>query len=228
MKIERKDGLFRGDMGPTLPVEVKEVSEKGEFAGYASIFGNEDDGHDIVQAGAFAESLTKWPAEKVRMLYQHDSSEVIGKYTVMREDQKGLYCEGRLFLGVQRAREVYELMSEGAIEGLSIGYRTREYEMDRVRDVRTLIKVDLKEVSIVTFPMNELAGISLVKHDGRLPTERDFERYLTRDAGFSAQQAKAIIANGYKSLIHAERDAGEGDDKGLAQALVEAAQRMRS
>jgi HK97 family phage prohead protease len=227
---ETKDGLFKGNFGGSLPIEVKEISTDGEFEGYASHFGVVDQGMDMMMAGAFEESLSQTPADKIRMLYHHDPREVIGKYTEVREDSTGLYVKGRLFLKVQRGLETYELMKERAIEGLSIGYRTKRYENDNDTGVRKLHAVALMEISVVTFPMEQTAGIMLVKHDGRLPTEREFERYLTRDAGFSAQEAKAIIANGYKSLDTTERDAGyvSNDSAGLAQIIRQATALMRS
>ncbi|WP_082899222.1 HK97 family phage prohead protease [Sulfitobacter sp. EhC04] len=227
--LELKDGLFKGDLGGALQIDTKAVSENGEFEGYASHFNVVDQGDDMMMAGAFKESLSQIPAEKVRMLYHHDPREVIGKYTEIREDATGLFVKGRLFLSVQRGKEVHELMKERAIEGLSIGYRTKRYEIDRDNGVRRLLAVDLREISVVTFPMEAMAGITLVKHDGSLPTEREFERYLTRDAGFTAQQAKAIIADGYKSLNKAARDAGQGsDDAGFSQLLQQATALLRA
>lgn len=227
-KIETKDGgLFRGDFGAVQPLETKDVSESGEFEGYGATFGNVDQGGDVLMQGAFLESLKTIPAERVRMLYQHDSREVIGKFTEIREEPRGLYVKGRLFLKVQRAKEVHELMLEKALEGLSIGYRTEEDEYDKLTGTRRLKRVSLREVSVVTFPMNEMAGVTLVKARGSLPTEREFERYLTRDAGFSAQEAKAIIASGYKKL-KTERDAGQSDDDGLAGLLRDAAALLKA
>lgn len=225
--IERKEGLFRGDFGPTIDIEVKELSESGEFEGYGAIFNSADQGRDVIEPGAFKQSLMDIPPARVRMLYQHDPREVIGKYTEIREDEKGLYCKGRLFLNIQRGKEVAELMREKAIEGLSIGYRTQYAEPDRDRGLRLLKKVSLLEISVVTFPMHPDAGIKLVKHDGTLPSERDLEDWLARDAGFSRQDAKAIIANGYKSLIKTERDAGGSVDVALNDAFKDAAARLR-
>jgi hypothetical protein len=229
-RLETKDGLFKGNFGGSLPIEVKELTANGEFEGYASHFGVVDQGMDMMMAGAFEESLSQIPADKVRMLYHHDPREVIGKYTEIREDNTGLYVKGRLFMKVQRAAETYELMMERAIEGLSIGYRTKRYEDDNDTGVRKLHAVNLMEISVVTFPMEQMAGITMVKHDGKLPTEREFERYLTRDAGFSAQEAKAIIADGYKSLNTTARDASTGNDDnaGLAQILQRATALMRA
>lgn len=227
--LERKDQLFKGDLGGALSFEMKDVSESGEFEGYASHFNVIDQGDDMMLPGAFKDSLAVTPAEKVRMLYHHDPREVVGKYSEMREDDTGLYIKGRLFLKLQRAQEIHELMKEKALEGLSIGYRTKEFSYEKDSSVRKLIAVDLREVSIVTFPMEELAGITLVKNAGTLPTEREFERYLTRDAGYSVQQAKAIIASGYKSLLNAARDAGQDSDQSdLTRIMKEATALLRA
>lgn len=223
--LDRKDGLFRGDyLEPTL-LDLKELDETGEFEGFAATFGDVDAGNDIVMAGAFRETLVKRPAPKIKMLFQHRPDEIIGKWLEARETDRGLQVKGKLFLNIRRAAEVHELMQEHQLEGLSIGYRTQEYEIDRDLGVRRLKKVDLREVSVVTFPMNEHTAVSLVKGD-TLPTEREFERFLVRDAGFSAQQAKGIIAHGYKSLISV-RDAGCGD-AGLSAALRQATARLRA
>lgn len=229
-RLETKDGLFKGNFGGSIPIEVKQLTEEGEFEGFASHFGVVDQGNDMMMSGAFEESLSQTPAEKVRMLYHHDPREVIGRYSEIRETDVGLYVKGRLFLKIQRAMEIYEMMKERAIEGLSIGYRTKRYEDNNDTGVRKLHAVDLLEISVVTFPMEQTAGITLIKHDGRLPTEREFERYLMRDAGFGAQEAKAIIANGYKSLNTTARDAGNGnnDNAGLAQILQQATALMRA
>lgn len=224
MRLERKDGQYAGQKGFTLPLDVKLLTDTGEFEGYASTFGNEDLGADIVMSGAFSESLTKRPAEKVKMLYQHWSDKIIGKWTDLREDSKGLYAKGKLFLNVQLGREVHEIMREGQLDGMSIGFRTLVDEWDREKNVRRLLKVDLKEISVVTFPMNEEATVSLVKGD-KLPTERELEQHL-RDAGFSAQQAKTIISSGYKSL-KPKRDAGGCGEQDLIEALREAARAAR-
>ncbi|MCF1502186.1 HK97 family phage prohead protease [Afifella sp. H1R] len=215
--FERKESRFEGHMSAPVELEMKLLSEEGEFEGYGSIFNTVDHGGDIVMPGAFSASIGKRGAAGIKMLFQHDTRDIIGKWLEIREDAKGLYCKGRLFLGIQRGREAYELMREKALDGLSIGFRTIVDQWDREDDVRRLIEVDLREISAVTFPMHEGATVSLVKGD-QLPTEREFERWLVRDAGFSARQAKAIVASGYKSLQR-ERDAGTGDETGLLEAI---------
>ncbi|WBU61818.1 HK97 family phage prohead protease [Paracoccus albus] len=122
--------------------------------GYASRFGLPDQGGDIVAPGAFAASLAKLAArgDKVRMLWQHDPAKPIGVWDEIREDETGLFVRGRLLEGVTLAQEAATLIEAGAIDGLSIGYRTIRAEKDG-KGCRVLREVELWEVSLVTFPM---------------------------------------------------------------------------
>lgn len=194
--------------------ELKSLDESGAFEGYGSVFGVKDSYDEIVAPGAFAESLAsgKMPA----LLWQHRSGEPIGVYTAMAEDNIGLKVTGQLALKTARGAEAYELLKMGAISGLSIGFVTREDSYDRVSGVRTLKKVDLWEVSLVTFPANDAARVQGVKS---VTTERDFERLLTRDAGFSRSEARLIINEGFKTFM-ATRDAGgDGELQNILEAL---------
>ena len=139
------------------------VAEDGTFAGYASLFGNTDLGRDMVMPGAFAASLRRRGTGGVKMLYQHDPAEPIGVWEEIREDDRGLWVKGRLSVGVARAREVLSLMRDGALDGLSIGYRTVRGRNDRKSGVRQLIEIDLWEISVVTFPMLPEARVEAVK-----------------------------------------------------------------
>ncbi|MEN0652391.1 MULTISPECIES: HK97 family phage prohead protease [Hyphobacterium] len=223
--LELKDGQFRGDLGAAIPLELdsKAVTEEGEFEGYAAIYGNRDLGDDIVQAGAFDESLRERPAGRVKMLWQHDTRKPIGVWREFVSDSKGLFCRGKLLLTTVGGKEAHEFMKAGAIDSLSIGYRTREYRIDRENGVRIIEKAELMEVSAVTFPMNPEARIAGVK--GEVPDIRTLERVLKRDAGLSASQAKALLASGY-SAIHDERDAGTDGDE--AEGLKRLAELFRS
>lgn len=148
-----------------LELDVKAVADDGTFTGYASVFGVKDQGRDIVMKGAFTKSLKSYPARKVKLLYQHDPSDPIGVWTSFEEDDRGLKATGRIILETARGREVHALMKAGAVDGLSIGFRTVRDEMDRKQGARLLHEVELREVSIVTFPMNEDATVTAVKHE---------------------------------------------------------------
>ena len=143
---------------------LKGVAGDGRFSGYASLFGEVDLGRDAIEPGAFAASLEKRGAGGVRMLYQHDPAEVIGRWTEIREDERGLYVEGKLATAVARAREVHALMKAGALDGLSIGFRAVKTRADRKTGVRRILEADLWEISVVTFPMLPTARVSNVKH----------------------------------------------------------------
>ena len=152
-----------------VPFEVKAVSDDGLFSGYGSVFGVLDSYKEIVAPGAFAESLQgRMPA----LLWQHRSGEPIGVYTAVREDAVGLYVEGKLALKTARGAEAYELLKMRALSGLSIGFVSREDSYDKVSGIRTLKKVDLWEVSLVTFPANDAARISGVKRPSACGAER--------------------------------------------------------
>ena len=122
--------------------------------GYASLFGLPDQGGDVVQSGAYTASLDKLSAKgnRVKMLWQHDPSQPIGVWDEVYQDEKGLYVKGRILTEVEKGREAAALIDAGAIDGLSIGYRTKRAEKD-AGGRRLLHDLELWEVSLVTFPM---------------------------------------------------------------------------
>lgn len=142
---------------------VRAVATDGVFEGYASLFGIPDLGRDVVIPGAFAESLKKRAAADVRLLWQHDPCEPIGRWLAIEEDRKGLRVRGRLNLAVARARDIHALLRDGAVDGLSIGFRVDRARAERPTGLRRLEKLDLWEISIVTFPMLPLARVETVK-----------------------------------------------------------------
>ena len=193
-----------------VPFKIKAVSEDGLFSGYGSVLGVIDSYKEVVAPGAFAESLSqRTPA----LLWQHRSGEPIGVYSALREDQTGLYVEGKLALKTARGAEAYELLKMGAISGLSIGFMTREDSYDRVTDVRTLKKVDLWEVSLVTFPANDAARVSGVKSIDTIASLADAESYLRDAGGLSRREATAFVSR-IKSLH------GRGDPDELGELLA--------
>jgi hypothetical protein len=175
---------------------TKALSDTGMFSGYASIFGNVDSGNDIVERNAFQE-IVKTKDGHVRLLYQHDSRQPIGK-AVVKQDDKGLYFEAQLVLGMTMARNAYEGLKAGILDGMSIGYDVLPGGSEMTNaGIRKLTSLKLWEISLVTFPMNTLATVESVKAVSEIKTRREFEDYL-RDAGFSANQAKSIASCGWK------------------------------
>lgn len=186
-----------------VPFEVKALGEGDSrtFEGYGSVFGVLDSYADIVAPGAFKRSLreAKAAGRMPALLWQHDADKPIGVYESMSEDETGLFVKGRLS-DTQLGRDAYTLLKDGALSGLSIGFVTRKSKVDNESGVRTLTDIQLWETSLVTFPANDAARITGVKTDGALPTEREFERWLRREAGFTEAEAKTIIAKGYRQV----------------------------
>lgn len=135
------------------------IDEAGRFGGYAAIFERLDDGGDIVAPGAFSQSLRRRNAAHVRMLFQHDPKEPIGLWTRLVEDRRGLWAEGQLTPGVPRSEALRALIACGAVDGLSIGFRTLR-ALRGAGGSRRLSEIDLWEISIVTFPMQDGARIA--------------------------------------------------------------------
>lgn len=140
--------------------DCKSVDAGGVFTGYAARFNTVDLGRDLILPGAFAESVARRGAAGVRMLFQHDPAEPIGVWLDLREDAQGLFVRGRLISEIARGREVLALMRAGAIDGLSIGFRTVHGRTQPKSGVRKLSKIDLWEISVVTFPMQPDARVA--------------------------------------------------------------------
>lgn len=134
---------------------LEETGDAGRLHGYASIFGVPDQQGDIVRQGAFRASLDALhrAGRRVKFLWQHDPATPIGVWSEVREDARGLMVTGEILSGVTRGQDAIQLMRAGAIDGLSIGYRTIRAEPNRETGGRILTEIDLWEVSLVTFPM---------------------------------------------------------------------------
>lgn len=219
----------------TAPVlEIKSLKDSGEFEGYGSTFGGEPDAYgDVIAEGAYSDSLAAHKARGTmpKLFWQHNADEPIGKWTDAVEDSRGLLMRGKLNMDVQRGREAYALLKAGDIDGLSIGYRIKEYSVDTDTGIWTLEKLDLIEVSIVSVGANENAVVQSVKaakavHDlteklkaGDRLTEREFETWLKGlQLGFSNSQAERA------ARLHLKRQGEPADaaDDGVAflRALV--------
>src|SRR5262245_27899763 len=145
------------------PLDLKRVDPDGTFSGYASLFNTEDMGRDIVLPGAFRDSLQQRGPAGIKLLYQHNPAEPIGVWESLKEDARGLLAKGRLMLAVARAREILALMRAGALDGLSIGFRAVTGHRDAKTGIRRLARIDLWEISIVTFPLLPEARVAHVK-----------------------------------------------------------------
>lgn len=177
-------------------LEIRAVGDDGAIEGYGSVFGVRDDYDDVIAAGAFLATLKAHKAAGTMpaMLWQHDASEPIGVWSEMAEDAKGLRVKGRLALETTRGKEAHALLKLGALNGLSIGFVSKQWSYDRETEVRTLTEIDLWEVSLVTFPANGKARVTNVKAaTDEVATPKDAERIL-RDAGFSKADATSLVS----------------------------------
>lgn len=178
---------------------------KGRFTGYGSTFGNVDFGNDVCEKGCFSKSLAMLTKDNATpgLFWQHNPGEPIGEWVSVRENEKGLKVEGQLWIGdgIPKAEQAYRMLQSSGPKGLSIGFNTIN-SAPGAKGSRRLLEVDLKEISIVSFPMNAKAGITSVKNaDGSVISKRELEDIL-RDAGMSAKEAKSLIAGGYDALIN--------------------------
>lgn len=215
--------LLRPREAAFTPLDLKSVAADGAFEGYASLFNREDLGSDVVLRGAFRDTLRERGPAGVRMLFQHNPAEPIGVWEALAEDARGLFVRGRLMADVTRAREVLSLMRAGAIDGLSIGFKAVRARRDAARGRRLIEKIDLWEISIVTFPMLPGARIAAVKSRPFaecLPTEREFERWLMQDAGLSRSEARAVSRGGLKGLAATQDAAGATSDEACLRAKL--------
>jgi uncharacterized protein len=180
----------------TFALEIRATGDDGMIEGYGSVFGVKDAYSDIVAPGAFAMSLAahKKDGSMPAMLWQHDTSEPIGVWTEMVEDELGLRVKGQIVLETDRGKAAHALLKKGALRGLSIGFVSKEWSYDADAGIRTVTQVDLWEVSLVTFPANGKATVDSVKGAvDQITAPKDAERIL-REAGFSKADATAMVS----------------------------------
>ena len=175
--------------------EVKAVNADGTVEGYGSVFGVKDSYSDVIEKGAFQKSIQAHRDAKSMpaLLWQHDAAQPIGIWTDMVEDGNGLKLKGKLAMDTVKGKEAHALLKMGAINGLSIGFLTKQANFDEKTEVRTLKEVELWEVSLVTFPANTEARVTQVKSTDDVRTPKDAERIL-RDSGFSKADATTFVS----------------------------------
>jgi len=184
--------------------EIKFIGPQMAFAGYASVFGGVDSYGDTIEKGAYTNTL-KNRKRPIRLRWNH-YGDVIGKWTDIRQDEKGLYVEGELTPGHSKAQDVFALLKHGAIDGLSIGYRVKAFtQLDDER--RLLQDIELVEISVVEEPADLNATISDIK--GALEQANSLKEIeaLLRDVGrFSRVDAKYLVSK-INSLYQREAEA---------------------
>ncbi|HEV7344273.1 MAG TPA: HK97 family phage prohead protease [Devosia sp.] len=218
MQLKTLDFAFKADT----------VEDEGIFEGYASTFGNIDQGGDTVVRGAFKDGLAEAAAagRHIPMLWQHDRHEPIGIWLDISEDKKGLKVRGQLLIEDPLAKRAHVLLKNGALGGMSIGYRIPvggAVADPKQFGVSRLLKIDLREISLVTMPMDLSAKVTTVKailDGGALPTVREFEEFL-RDAGFSKALATAIASKATPHL-RGDPEAKADDAATFLQRLLKA------
>ena len=193
-RLERKDAAGGREVR-SFALQIKAAGDDGTVEGYGSVFGVRDNYDDVIAKGAFVQSLKDHKAAGTMpaMLWQHDADKPIGVWTEMVEDEKGLRIKGQLAMETVKGKEAHALLKMGALNGLSIGFMSKEWAYDRETEVRTLTAIDLWEVSLVTFPANEKARVTNVKSADEMATPKDAEKAL-RDAGFSKSDATAFVS----------------------------------
>lgn len=148
--------LYIGSTNPKLT--IKSTNDTSVIEGYASVFQIADNQNDIVAPGAFKSSLNN----HVKLLWQHDATKPIGLVTFMREDQYGLHIAAEINIQTKEGSDAKHLVKQGAVSGLSIGFEIKEYSYNQ-DGYRVIHDLNLMEVSIVTFPANNMAMINQIK-----------------------------------------------------------------
>jgi hypothetical protein len=146
------------------PLKIKSFNSSGFFAGYASVYDKEDFHNDIIAKGAFEKSLHKANLSNIKLLWQHNPSEPIGHFSKIFDDNHGLYVEGYINLNLNKGREAYSLIKTGALDGLSVGFTVKDFELESKTNTRIILEAELWEISLVTFPANIDAKIKIVKN----------------------------------------------------------------
>lgn len=175
---------------------INKDEQFGYFEGYASTFGNIDKTNDIIQKGAFSQSLKDKKPNDIKIFWNHCSDILIGSYLELREDDKGLFVKGRINLMVERGRDAYALLKAGDLNKMSIGIRVQDAErsgVDGEDEIRIIKKVELFEISLVPIPANDMAEVIDVKSLDEIKTIKDVEALL-KTKGFSNNGCKKLIS----------------------------------
>lgn len=227
--------------------EVKFTSDSdqtGTFHGYGAYFGNIDSHGDMIVPGAFNDSLLRRKSEgrgiPMHLMHRFGGDGLpIGVWTNVSEDEKGLKVEGKISgMDTERGRHLYALVKDGALGGLSIGYRIPKggasYGQKAGDPKRTLKTIDLREISLVDDPSNAMTRVAEIKsilgtsEKDKPATEREFERHLRDECGFTNSEARIIAERGFKHFLARDESSGEKATNETKQVLDELAAYLKS
>jgi HK97 family phage prohead protease len=150
---------------------------------------------DIIAVGAFEASIKDRGVSgprAVKMLAQHDTRNVIGNWLMLKYEGEKLMCEGQIDVENTKGAEYYSHVKKDQIGSLSVGFTTQTRQYDEETNVRTIIKGDLREISLVTFPANEDAVITQVKSAG-VKKLSEIEKLVVAECGLSRRQSQKLI-----------------------------------
>jgi len=206
----------------SFALQIRATGDDGAIEGYGSVYGVRDTYDDVIAKGAFDASLKAHKASGTMpaMLWQHDPAQPIGVWTDMSEDEHGLKVVGQIVMETVRGREAHALLKQRALNGLSIGFMSKQWKYDTEQDIRTLTEIDLWELSLVTFPANSKARVTQVKAADEIVLPKDAERIL-RDAGFGKVDACGFVSRVMR-LGEERRDAAmvvERSERAAAELL---------
>jgi len=216
--------------------DVKAINDEGMIEGYASVFNVVDAEGDVIAPGAFARTIRNWRAKgkAVPVLWQHDASMPIGVTKSMTEDQNGLRVQAQLAMGVQKAKEAYDLAKMGALGGMSIGFTVPRMAedgqaaamYDEEKGARVFREVRLWEYSMVTFPANEAAVITAVKAD---PLLTDLKATLDEIRKSIDNQTETLnLLRAVRASMNSASSVGAPENAALSRALKQANELLRT
>ena len=196
-------------------LEFKALGGERTFSCYGNVKGNIDHALDRVVDGAYRDSIAAHKAAGTmpKFFWMHNPWDTpVGVWTAMEEDSKGLYLEGK-FSNTPKGNELYELYKDNALDSFSIGYRVNDEKWNSSLGCNDLIKVDIREISAVTFACNEESRLVEIKSklgEGKVLTKAELRALLESvPAGLSKRQIERITAD-YKPSGEIDLDEVKG------------------
>jgi HK97 family phage prohead protease len=202
------------------PLEIKQLSDSGHIEGVLAGFGDVDNGGDRLLQGCFAKTLAARNAPLPMLLF-HDTSRPIGAWKEWEERREGLFVRGDITLATKDGQEAHALAKDGALTGLSIGWKPLREQVDQRTSVRTVYEAKLYEGSLVTLPMHERARVTAIKS---VVSARDIADLL-QEAGISGRKAKLAAGAAWKAINQPNNEDDEAEAE-LAAILTASIDRL--